>query len=406
VTTTRAVVSTLVGAVAVIGLVLATADPFTLVFYVAYTGVALVLLTRQPTNLVAWLLFGIGLAFLTTTTPGLDIESLQDGTADGITWLRAWISSWGGVLSYVGVFLLAAVFPSGRLPAGRWGTFVLWVTIVSCIGVGLRAVAPTFIVNPEGIREYTLANPFAVAPDAMIWTRLPSDLTTVTLVPVVVAVAAAGVSLIVRYRRATGVLRLQLRWVVAAMTLLVGGFLFGLASSAVFGDPGGADWAWIPVIVAFPMVPVAIGIAVTRYRLFEIDRLISRTIGYGLVTVALFGLFAVVNLGTQTVLAPFVRGDTVAVAISTLVVAATFSPLRARLQRLVDHRFNRTRYDHERTLATFADGLRQDLDVDRLFAHIRGSIDAAVEPRSITVWRRDGGEARPRAFVRSRTRRE
>jgi hypothetical protein len=390
-TIARGVGAAVVGAVTLIGSALAAADPVMLIFYVAYTGVALVLLARQPSNLVAWLLLVIGLTFLTTITPGLDIQSLQDGSADGLTWLRAWIASWGGVLAYIGVFLLAVVFPSGRLPAGAWGRLVLAVTVFSCAGVVLRAIAPTIVVNPEGVQEYILPNPFAVAPEAAAWTRLPSDLTTLTLLPVVIAVAAAGGSLIVRYRRATGVLRLQLRWVVAAMTLLVAGFLFGLAASVAIGEPASGDWAWIPVIVAFPLVPIAIGVAVTRYRLFEIDRLISRTIGYGLVTVALFALFAVVNLGAQTLLAPFVRGDTIAVAISTLVVAATFDPLRVRLQRLVDRRFNRARIDHERTIDDFASGLRQELDVDRLVAHIADTVQGAVEPRMLTVWRRDPG---------------
>jgi hypothetical protein len=389
----RGIASVVVGVVALGGLILATSDPFTLVFYVAYVGVALVLLARQPTNAVAWLLFGIGLAFLTTTTPGLDIEALQDGTADAITWFRAWVSSWGGVVSYLGVFLLAVVFPSGRLPAGRWGRVVATVAILSCVGIVLRAVAPTITVNPTGLQEYDLPNPYPVAPDAAFWSSIPIDLTTLTLVPVVIAVAAAGVSLVVRYRRATGILRLQLRWVVAAMTLLAAGFLFGLSVAVVMGEAGTGDWAWIPVIIAFPMVPAAIGIAVTRYRLFEIDRIISRTIGYALVTVSLFALFAIVNLGAQAVLAPFVRGGTVAVAISTLAVAATFNPLRARLQRLVDRRFNRARFDHERTLDSFADGLREDLEMDRLVTHIRATVEAAVEPRSISVWRRDGGGA-------------
>lgn len=377
-----------VGAVALTGLVLATADPFTFVFYVAYVGVSVALLVRQPSNVIAWLLMGIGFAFLTTTTPGLDVQSLKDGTASGATWVRAWVASWGGTLSYVGFVALAIVFPSGRLPAGLRGHLAL-VMLVACVSlVAVMAVAPTMVVNPDGLRDEILPNPFAVAPEAALWARLPPGSTALTIVPVVAALAIAAISLVVRYRRATGILRLQLRWLVAAMTALVMGVLFGLSVAIVIGQEAG-NWAWIPVILAFPTVPVAIGIAVTRYRLFEIDRLISRSIGYALITVALFALFAVVNLGAQAVLAPFVRGDTLAVAISTLAVAATFNPLRVRLQRLVDRRFNRARFDHERTLDAFAGGLRQDLDVDRLLAHVHDTVQAAVEPRSLTVWRRD-----------------
>lgn len=386
----RAVGMVLVGTVSLVGLVLSTADPFTLVFYVAYVGVSVALLGRQPGNVIAWLLMGIGFAFLTTTTPGLDVQALKDGTADGATWVRAWAASWGGTLSYVGFVALAIVFPSGRLPAGWRGRLALTALLACVAVVAVMAVAPTMSVNPDGLRDEILPNPFAIAPDAAIWDSLPPGSTGLTIIPVVGALAVAAVSLVLRYRRATGILRLQLRWLVAAMTALVLGVVFGLGVAIVVGE-GSGNWAWIPVILAFPTIPVAIGIAVTRYRLFEIDRLISRTIGYALVTVALFALFALVNLGAQAVLAPFVRGDTVGVAISTLVVAATFNPLRVRLQRLVDQRFNRARFDHERTLDAFAGGLRQDLDVDRLLAHVQQTVHAAVEPRSLTVWRRDEG---------------
>jgi hypothetical protein len=392
VTIPRALGSVVVGAVALIGLVLSTADPFTFVFYLAYVGVSVALLARQPGNVIAWLLMGIGFAFLTTTTPGLDVESLKDGTAEPATWIRAWAASWGGTLSYVGFVALAIIFPSGRLPAGLRGRLALGMLAACVAVVAVMAVAPTMVVNPDGIRDEVLPNPFAVAPDAAIWASLPPGSTGMTIIPVFAALAVAAISLVVRYRRATGILRLQLRWLVASISALVIGLLFGLSVAIVIGQAAG-NWAWIPVILAFPMVPIAIGIAVSRYRLFEIDRLISRSIGYALVTVTLFALFAIVNLGAQAVLAPFVRGGTVAVAISTLAVAATFNPLRVRLQRLVDRRFNRARYDQERTLVTFADGLRQDLDMDRLVAHIRGTVEAAVEPRSMTVWRRDETDA-------------
>lgn len=384
----RAIGLFLVGAVTLTGLILATADPFTLVFYVAYVGVSVALLGRQPGNVIAWLLMGIGFAFLTTTTPGLDVQALKAGTADGATWLRAWTASWGGTLSYVGFVALAIVFPSGRFPPG-WGGRLARVTLLASVAaVAVMAAAPTMVVNPDGLRDEILPNPFAIAPDWAGWDSLPPGSTSLTIIPVAAALAVAAVSMVVRYRRATGILRLQLRWLVAAMTALVLGVLFGLTAAIVVGPDAGI-WAWIPVILAFPTVPIAIGIAVTRYRLFEIDRLISRTIGYALVTVALFVLFAVVNLGAQAVLAPIVRGDTIAVAISTLVVAATFHPLRVRLQRLVDRRFNRARYDQERTLDSFAGGMREGLDVDRLLAYVQGTVQAAVEPSSLAIWRRD-----------------
>jgi hypothetical protein len=372
------------------GLVLAMSDPFSLVFYVAYVGVGVLLLVRQPGNTVAWLLVIIGLAFLTTTTPGLDVEGLIDGTADGPTWLRAWVSSWGGTVSYMGIFALAVVFPSGRLPSGWLGRLAALVLVVSGVFVAVMAVAPTMSINPDGTNELTLPNPFAVLPDAAMWASLPPGSTSLTIIPIIVALVIAAVSLLVRYGRSSGILRLQLRWLGASIASIVAGVLFGLVASTLLGEETGG-LAWIPVVIAFPTVPIAVGVAVSRYGLFEIDRVISRTIAYAGMTVALFALFAVVNVASQALLAPFVGGDGIATAVSTLVVAAAFNPLRLRAQRVVDRRFNRMRYDHERTLASFSAGLREDLDVDRVLEHVRETVERAVEPRMIAIWPRDGG---------------
>jgi hypothetical protein len=374
------------------GLVLALSDPFSLVFYVAYVGVGVLLLVRQPRNTVAWLLVVIGLAFLTTTTPGLDVEGLIGGTADASTWLRAWVSSWGGTLSYMGFFALAVVFPSGRLPSGWAGRLAALVLIVTGVFVAVMAVAPTMTIAPDGTNELTLPNPFAVLPDAALWAGLPSGSTSLTVIPIIVALVIATGSLLVRYRRSSGILRLQLRWLVASIASIVAGVLFGLVASTLLDD-GASFLPWIPVVIAFPTLPIAVGVAVSRYRLFDLDRVISRTIAYTGVTIALFALFVVVNLGTQAVLAPFVGGDGIATAISTLVVAAAFNPLRLRAQRIVDRRFNRVRYDQERTLEAFVGGLREDLDMERLLGHIRSTVDDAMEPRTIAVWRRDDGTA-------------
>jgi hypothetical protein len=372
------------------GLLLALPDPFTLIFYVSYVGVGVLLLARQPGNTVAWLLVLIGSTFLTTTTPGLDVEGLRDGSADGLTWFRAWVSSWGGTVSYLGFFALAVVFPSGHLPSGIAGRLAALVLLLSGSLVAFMAVAPTMAINPDGTNDILLPNPFAVLPEADWWTQLPPGSTGLTIIPVIIALAVAAGSLLVRYRRSSGILRLQLRWLVASMASIVGCVAFGLVVSTLVGGEAGG-FAWLPVVLAFPTVPVAVGVAVSRYRLFEIDRIISRTIAYAGLTIALFALFVVLNLATQALLAPFVGGDGIATAVSTLVVAAAFNPLRLRAQRVVDRRFNRVRYDQERTLDAFVGGLREDLDMERLLGHIRNTVQDAMEPRSIAVWRRDEG---------------
>lgn len=135
-------------------------------------------------------------------------------------------------------------------------------------------------------------------------------------------------------------------------------------------------------------MPIAIGIAVTRYRLYEIDRIISRTLSYGLVTVTLALVFVGGVLGLQAVLAPFIRDSTIAVAASTLVVAALFQPLRRRVQRAVDRRFDRARYDGQKVVDAFGRQLRDEVDLDRLRTTLLATANEVVRPVSASVWLR------------------
>jgi hypothetical protein len=199
----------------------------------------------------------------------------------------------------------------------------------------------------------------------------------------------AAVSTIRRYRRGTGIERLQLRWFMTAVVALGVAIVIGLVGSITLGSD--AVLIWIPTLVAYLGVPLAIGFAVQRYRLFDLDRLLSRTIAYALITVVLFVVFAVVNLSLQSALGSVVRGNAIAVAVSTLVVAALFQPLRVRLQRVVDRRFNRARQDHEDAIARFATNLRDEMDVDRVVAAMRRAAEEAVEPTVAAVWQRDRG---------------
>jgi hypothetical protein len=181
--------------------------------------------------------------------------------------------------------------------------------------------------------------------------------------------------------------RAQLRWLVWSMAFIVVGFIIGLVGDALFVN--GLDGAvWLPAIVAFALPPLAIGIAVLRYRLYEIDRLISRTIAYGLLTLLLGSLFVAVILALQALVAPFTGSNELAVAGSTLLVAALFQPLRRRVQRVVDRRFNRSRYDAERTVAALATRLRDEVDLDAVRADLLATVDATLEPASASLWLR------------------
>ena len=248
----------------------------------------------------------------------------------------------------------------------------------------LSAFAPTISINiPSSSSGVTVANPLAVFPEWPGWIVLSAG------PPITLLFTAAGVaSMFVRLRRAQGVERAQLRWLVWSMAFIVVGFIVGLVGDLVFVNGlGGA--VWLPAIVAFCLPPVAIGIAILRYRLYEIDRIISRTISYGVITLVLASVFVVVVLAAQAVLGPLTGSSTIAVAGSTLLVAALFQPIRRRVQRLVDRRFNRTRYDAERIVAAFAKRLGDEVDLEALRSEILATVSAAVEPSSVSVWLRE-----------------
>ena len=158
---------------------------------------------------------------------------------------------------------------------------------------------------------------------------------------------------------------------------------------AILVDPEGT-WAWLPTLLAFPLPPIAVGIAIMRYRLYEIDRIVSRTIAYGLISATLVAAYAAVILVLQGPLGAITGGDTVAVAASTLVAAALFQPVRRRVQAIVDHRFNRAGYDAERTVAGLASRLRDQMDLPVVSTAIVDAVVQSVEPTGASLWLRLG----------------
>jgi len=207
------------------------------------------------------------------------------------------------------------------------------------------------------------------------------------LILVASIVAIAG-----RYRGSHDLERLQMRWLVAAFGSIALAIPAGFVIWAAF-DPN-AEMAWVPASVTFMLPPIAIGIAVTRYRLYEIDRLISRGLSWAVLSGLLLAVYAGAILLLQSLLGDLIQGQTVAVAGSTLLAAALFQPLRRRVQSAVDHRFNRARYDAERTATLFAGRLRDEVDLPAVRGDFTTVVDAALHPSTISVWIR-----RPRSMT-------
>jgi hypothetical protein len=368
-----------------LGVALTGSDPFTLLFYAAYASVGAILVYRRPRNPIGWLLIAISFGFIgTSTTPDVTAAALAAGTVGFWGMLSVWVASWAGSADFLAYFALVLVFPSGHLPGGRWRVPSRLLLLFGVVFVVLTAVAPTigFTVN-GGLESIKIQNPLAVLPDLPLWSVMPASDTAI--LPIIGMLVVAVGSIIVRYRRSTGILRLQLRWLVAAMTFVVGALLAGLASLALTaGGIGGL--AWVPAVFAYPTVPIAIGVAVLRYRLLEIDRIVSRTVAYALVT----GILAVVFAGTilllETALTTITEVQTIAVAASTLAVFALFQPLRRRVQRTVDRRFDRARYDAERTSISFAERLRNEVDMTTVSDDLRATVSGAMAPTHLGVW--------------------
>jgi len=289
--------------------------------------------------------------------------------------------SWPAVALIIGWIPL--LFPTGTLPGPRWRMPA--AVVLTLLGGGLIASA---LRRGEIVAGSGYANPFGVDWWPVILQPLVDAIPLAVLASLILGVAAV----ITRYRRGDPIVRLQIRWFVAAVAIvpisLIAIFI-EVALRAAGGAGTDAPDALISVLVSYAAIlalPIAIGIAVTRYRLYEIDRIISRTIGWGLVTGVLVTIFATTVVGLQTVLASVTQTQTLAVAVSTLVAFALFQPVRRRVQTIVDRRFDRARYDGDRTAAAFAERLREQVDLAGLESDIAGVVDRALRPRTIDIW--------------------
>jgi hypothetical protein len=385
----------LAGQLAIVGLVLAEtfvtatspSGPSGLGF-MPYAAVGAVLVIRRPRTSIGWILIGMGFCFalVSTSVTGAPSE-FADGTVDLPTALFAILHSGLGTTAFFLYAVLTMVFPSGELPTGRWGPLAR-----AGLGGALLLTAAAYLLPVISVSQPTSAwvrNPVALFPDLAIW----QVITPATVIfPVMLLAFVGAVSLVVRARHAHGTERQQLRWIAASIAVVMTAVVTGLVIGTLV--PGSSDngLAWIPAVVAFPTVPVAIGIAVLRYRLYDIDRIISRTISYGVVSATLVALYAGIILLLQAPLGAVTGGETVAVAASTLVAAGLFQPLRLRIHGTVDRRFNRARYDAERTAASFATELRDEVDPSHAQSALLAAVDSAIGPHGAAVWIR--GESR------------
>jgi hypothetical protein len=352
-------------------------------------SVGAILVVRRPGNVIGLVLMLSAVLSAVTLVSWVSGATMAErrGGNDLLAGVVSLIGAVGFFPSmFVGGPLLALLFPTGRLPGPRWER-PLRATVAAMavpLAVGLLhpgTIPNTVVDNPFGAPGLTGTEAFWTIGIALVFASLP------------VALLLAVAAVIVRFRRSEGIERAQVKWFVAAM-FAVGTFVtLGLVDGGLdIGLAAGTSPTFFDVlaVASLSLPPIAVGVAVLRYRLFEIDRIISRTVSWTLVTGLLGALFVGIVVGLQALSTTVTGTNTLAVAGSTLVVATLFQPLRRRIQSAVDRRFNRARYDAQRTTDSFAGQLRHEVDLGRLRAILIGTVDSAVRPASVAVWLRAG----------------
>jgi hypothetical protein len=348
---------------------------------------------RQPKNKVGLLFLGIGLAWGTDVflssyytyglvpahpLPGADIAL----AIDGMTWVPA--------IGMTGIFLLL-LFPTGRLLSPRWRPFARF----SAAALVLSALIILLTPGPMTDSGYpNVTNPLGIE-------SLSTLLHVLNFVIFFVPICLIGsvVSLIKRFRRSIGVERLQMTWIAAAAGVVAATFPLAMFVSVAYG--------WItphatPLAVALlqdvslfslVLIPTAAGFAILKHRLYDIDVIVNRTIVYGLLSALLVATYLGLVVLLQQILAPITAKSDLAVAASTLAVAALFTPLKTRVQGFIDHRFYRHKYDVTKTLHDFAQVLREEVDLDALSADLLAVVRTTMEPSHAALWLRSPGGA-------------
>ena len=354
-----------------------------------------VIAARQPRNAIGWIMLGIGLftglsgvvdgyiRYALVTDPG----SLP--YADTALALTA--GSWVFIIAPIMTFLIL-LFPDGRLPSPRWRpvaylaglAIVLPYLFIMIMPGDFRDVGYPAVENPLGIE--------ALRPAVDVL------LSVLMLLPVAIIGCAAG--LIQRFRRSRGQERLQLKWLATAAGFVAAIYAAAMAASLTVEEftenaPGWVLWLQDITVMSFVLIPISIGVAILRYRLYNIDRLINRALVYTALTGILSLSYLLLVAALQNVLQPIAGSSDLTVAMSTLSVAAMFRPVLSRVQSFIDRRFYRKKYDAAQTLETFASTMRNEVDLQSLSPALVGIVHQTMQPAHASLWLRPSIGDRP-----------
>lgn len=350
----------------------------------AFAAVGALVASRRPRDPIGWMLLVMAVSFSASISLEEYLGAAPRDPFPGIAWL-ALASQVLWIPFFALTQLVILVFPDGRLPSSRWRAFVFAFVMF----FGMRAVADLGapVVGPDDPTALGYANPLPFADSLRTVGSVVPGFGPIYILWFVVP----AIALFRRLRRSNGAERQQLKWFVYAAAVALA-FVVVLALTEALGLGNGAlgDAISVLAVISFSLLPMSIGVAVLRYRLYDIDVLINRTLVYGALTASLGAAYVGSVLLLQTILRPFTAGSDVAVAVSTLGVVALFQPLRRRIQHTVDRRFYRSRYDAQSTLDMFAARLRDDVDLDGVREQLLAAVQGTVQPRQASVWLRGG----------------
>ncbi|HVL82254.1 MAG TPA: hypothetical protein VM840_11765 [Actinomycetota bacterium] len=361
----------------------------------SFAVVGLLIASRHPDNPIGWILLAIGLVWELTgaLAEGYVSHGLVEApgslpAADVVAALTA--GMWAPGIGLIGTFLLL-LFPDGRLPSRRWRPLA-WAsgTVLALVTLLIPLIPESLPVVTEKPELPDVANPLGVEALGPVLERLLMPL--VALIPLCIIGCAASV--VVRFRRSRGLERLQLKWLAASAGLAAAIYLVAMVATMSFGSwSPGVNPLWLDALqrvslYSFMLIPAAVGIAILRYRLFDIDVIIKRALLYGVLTGALGSVYAGSVLGVGSVMRAITdqRTNNLVIAVSTLAVAALFGPLRSRLQSFIDRRFYRRRYDAVRTVESFSARMRDEVDVDSISGELRRTVHDVMHPAHVSLW--------------------
>jgi hypothetical protein len=359
-------------------------DALAQIALLAFPVVGVIIARQRPDNTIAWLFCGLGLAWsLYVCADAAAVYSLYatQRAWPAARWI-AWVANGkGGVIVYVTATLTPLFFPNGQLLSRRWRTIVWLLAGALIVQLLIYALDPGDLVDYPGVRNPLNQHGLS----ALSAFDLLSTLAALT------ALVGGCAAAVVRFRRAKGIERRQLEWFAWAAALIVAMFVLAGVLDA-FNVPSALGG--LLVVGAILALPLATGVAILRYQLFDIDRLVNRTLVYGLVTAALGALYVLAVVVLQPVMAPLTNGSDLVVAGTTLLVAALFRPLRERTQRLVDLRFYRDRYDAERVINVFSARLREEIELDAVSDELLAVVHATLQPEHVSLWLAPAPESR------------